>query len=521
MLELEKTIVKKTREKGREFSQITLDDDYIVKDNKPDVVKIIHTRGNIVFEEAKISNQAVWITGKLEFAVLYRSDDEYNKLEVLTGAIPFQEKMLMDGVEELEPVKLHATMEDLSVGLINSRKLAVRAVVNLWAIAEENTEDELVSGILLGDGYEQKIEEKDILKLLVSKKDLLRIRNEIKLPNSKPNIRRLLWYDVDIRNVESNILNGIIHIQGEIYVGVIYQGEDDEQIQWMETMVPFSGEVDADEIATADVFWVKLLPEILEIEVRNDYDGEARLLGMDLAFEVDFKIWKEERMEILKDVYALDREVIPQQEMSIFPHFLMKNIATVRVGEQFQLERNQEKILQICSCSSDVTIDKTTVHDNGIQFEGILRVNGLYLTSDDNFPIAHLEAILPFEQFVEVTGITADSWYDYDIIVDSLQVNLLDHSEYEVKATFRIAVLAFEEETYNKLVGVEEAPLNMEILMNQPGMIGYVTQEKEELWDIAKMFHTSIDEIMNTNSLKSQNIKPGTKIMIVKKVSTC
>lgn len=519
-MELEKQSVKKTREKSRAFTQITLDDDYIVKDSKPDVVKVIHTQGNIVFEESRVSNQAVWITGKLEFQMLYRSDDEYNKLEVLDGSVPFQEKIIMDGIEEMDPVKLHAAVEDLSVGLINSRKLAVRAVVDLLAIAEENTEDELACGLVLGDGYEQKIEEREILKLMLAKKDIFRIRNEIKLSNSKPNIRKLLWYDIDVRNTESNFANGRIHIQGEAYIGFLYQGEEDEQMQWQETMLPFSGEVDCEESSTPDIFWMKLVPEMMEVEARSDYDGEIRLLGVEMAFEVDYKLWKEEKMPILEDVYALDRDIVPKRESSIFPRFLMKNVAKVRIGEQMKLEKNQEKILQICSCNGTVHVDKTAVADTGIQFEGILRVNILYFTSDDNFPIAYMEAVIPFEQLVEVAGISADTWFDYDAAVDMLQVNLLDHSEYEIKATLRLSVLAFEEDTFQKLIGVEEEPLDMEHLMAQPGLVGYVVQENEELWDIAKKYHTTMEEIIGTNSLKTHKVRPGTKLIIVKKVGS-
>ncbi len=517
-MELERQSVRRVHEKGRAFTQITLDDDYIVKDSKPDAVKIIHTQGNIVFEESRVSNQAVWVTGKLEFQMLYRSDDAYNKLEVCEGAVPFQEKIIMEGIEEMDPVKLHAAVEDLSVGLINSRKLAVRAVVDLLAVCEENTEDELACGLVMGDGYEQRIEEREILKLLLAKKDIFRIRNEIKLSNSKPNIRRLLWYGIDVRNTESSFSNGRIHIQGEAYIGFLYQGEEDEQIQWQETMLPFSGEVDCEESAVCDIFWMKLAPEMMELETKGDYDGEARLLGVEMAFEVDYKLWKEEKLPVLEDVYALDRNVIPRKEPGIFPRFLMKNVAKVRLGEQFSLEKNQEKILQICSCSGTIHVDKTAAVDTGVQFDGILRVNILYFTSDDNFPIAHMEAVLPFEQLVEVAGIGPDTWFDYDAAVDALQVNLLDHSEYEVKATIRLSVLAFEEDTFQKLAALDEEPLDMEQLMAQPGLVGYVVQENEELWDIARKYHTTVEEIMGTNSLKTHKVRPGTKLIIVKKV---
>lgn len=519
-MELEKQIIKRIYEKGKAFSQITLDDDYIIRDNKPDVIKIIHTQGKIAFEESKVTAQAVWISGKLEFAVLYRSDDEYNKLEVLTGTIPFQEKVAVDGITELDPVKLHADIEDLTVGMINSRKLAIRAVVNIRVQVEETVEEFIASGLEEPDGYELKQTEREMLKLLLAKKDILRIRNEIHLPNAKPNIRKILWYSIDIRNVENSVDNGKIHVQGEAYVAVIYQGEEEEQIQWLETVMPFASNVDCEEAETPDLFWVRLEPETLEIELQNDYDGESRILSADMSFEVDFKLWKEEKIRILEDIYALDCEVIPHREKGLSPCFRMKNVAKVRIGDQFKLENNQEKILQICCYQGNIHIDKTSVVENGVAFEGILHVHILYFTSDDNFPIAHIEEMLPFEQVVEVSQISENTWYEYDASVDQLQVNLLDNAEYEIKASLRLSVLAFDENCIEKISEIEEQPLDMEQLINQPGLVGYVVQEKEELWDIAKKYHTTMNEIAGTNSLKSWKIKPGTKLIIVKKVTS-
>ena len=42
-----------SHEKGRAMSQVTLDDDYNVPESKPDIVRIITTKGAIHLEEAK------------------------------------------------------------------------------------------------------------------------------------------------------------------------------------------------------------------------------------------------------------------------------------------------------------------------------------------------------------------------------------------------------------------------------------------------------------------------------------
>ena len=42
-MELKTHICRQLTEKGSASTQITLDDDYIVRDNKPDVVRVIYT----------------------------------------------------------------------------------------------------------------------------------------------------------------------------------------------------------------------------------------------------------------------------------------------------------------------------------------------------------------------------------------------------------------------------------------------------------------------------------------------
>ena len=61
----------------------------------------------------------------------------------------------------------------------------------------------------------------------------------------------------------------------------------------------------------------------------------------------------------------------------------------------------------------------------------------------------------------------------------------------------------------------------MEALSAQPGMIGYLVKENETLWDIAKRYHTTESELMETNGLKSFNVVPGNKLLIVKRVGEC
>jgi hypothetical protein len=208
------------------------------------------------------------------------------------------------------------------------------------------------------------------------------------------------------------------------------------------------------------------------------------------------------------DAYALDKELKLERENTNYYQLLVKNVSKVRLIEQQQIEKNQEKILQICGSSGSITVDSVEKRENGVFVEGVLNVHILYTTTEDALPFAHTEGQIPFEQFVEIPGFSENTkiWMDYKL--EQLQVNLLDSTEYEIKVVIEISVLAMEEKEIFNIVGIEELPLDMERVQRQPGMIAYVPKEGEDLWDVAKKYHATPANILEI----------GNRVLVVKKV---
>ena len=174
-------------------SQITLDDDYNVPDYRPDIVKVLKEKGELHFDEVKAAAGAAWLKGRLVFKVLYRSDQDNAKISCLKGEIPFQEKLNMDGVQEYDVIQASGEIEDLTIGVIHSRKISVRAVILLKTEEPREKEDELCVGIEADDGCEKRYRNTNILQLLCMKRDQCRQKSEITLPSSKPNVHEILW----------------------------------------------------------------------------------------------------------------------------------------------------------------------------------------------------------------------------------------------------------------------------------------------------------------------------------------
>lgn len=506
-MELNRNICSQLMEVSRSFSQITIDDDYIVRDNKPDVVRVIYSKGNILVEDVKVVNQGLWISGKLVFSTLYQSDDENHRLESVNGEVPFQEKVVMDEIEDGDDVIVDMEIEDLSIGIINSRKLAIRAVANILARNLKEDEEEIACEII-GAGYEQKTMEETVLCLVENIKDRLRMQKEMLLPNSRSNIGMLTYYQVDFRNQEVTLQDNSIHVKMDAQIWVLYRSETTGEYECYETVLPLSGEISVNTLQGDEIFWAKLEPLEVEIEPRGDYDGENRMLGLDMLLSVEIQIYREENCQILQDAYAMNKELRLERKNVPISQLLVKNVSKIRLLEQEQLERNQQRILQICGSSGTITLDRVQKRENGLQVEGVLNVHILYTTTDDTMPFAHTSSQLLFEQFVEIDGFTEDSIYWIDDRIEQLQINLLDGSEYEIKAILQLAVMAINQKYISTIIDIEQEELDAETLNQQPGMIGYVRSEGEDLWDVAKKYHATAENM----------IEIGNKVLIIKQV---
>lgn len=517
-MELEKVKIHRKQEIGSAVSQLTLDDDYNVPDYRPDIVKVLKEKGELRFEEVRAGNGVVWIKGSLHFRVLYRSEQGNGKISCLKGEISFQEKLNMDGLQENENVTAAGEIEDITIGVINSRKLNLRAVIVLRVTAEKEVDEELSVVLETDDEYEQKVVREEGLMLLTSERDICRQKSEVVLPSSKPNVHEILWRSVELRNVENRLQAGKVQIAGEVLIAVLYSEEEEvERLQWYETTLPLECEMECS-VQEDVICKVNVVPLSADVEVKPDYDGEERVLVLELALNVDVRVWREEQIELLADIYSLKKKLIPQRKARRIEKLLIKNDAKCRIAEQIELPESKERILQICVCEGKVNLERRELVENGVLAEGTIMVELLYVTTDDNMPIGTVREIYPFSQVIEMPETNEPVRMELDCGIEQLSAVMLDQEHIEVKAVVRLDLIAFLERTIQNIEDVEEQELDTEELRSRPGLVGYIAKEGDELWEIAKENHTTIHDILETNGWKEKELVPGDTLLIVKQV---
>ena len=77
---------------------------------------------------------------------------------------------------------------------------------------------------------------------------------------------------------------------------ILYNDEEEgEHLSWYETTVPLDAQAECGVMEDDCIWQVQMVPLTMELEVKPDYDGEERILVMELALDTHIRIWKEEK----------------------------------------------------------------------------------------------------------------------------------------------------------------------------------------------------------------------------------
>lgn len=518
-MELKKERIQMLREKSRASTQLTFDEDYNVPDVKPDIGRMIQSKGEVRVEEVRLMENHAYVKGELGVDLLYVGEEE-GRVYSLSARLPIEETLNLDGMESGDKMCLKWEIEDLSLHVINSRKMNIKAIVSFYALVEEpktlmlpvETDEENVS---------EKKKKMRLLGLVVHKKDTIRIKEEITLASNKPNISEILWSTMEVRGLEIRPGEHALEVKGELFVFALYAGDEEgNPLQWLEYARPFQAQAECEE-CTSD-----LIPNIettvmqQSLEVKPDADGEERLLTAEAVLEMDIRLYREEEHEILLDIYTPLAECIPQGREEVLESLLVRNFSKCRLNDRIPMKETQGKILQICHSQGKIKVDKTKIVENGIQVEGVVQVKVLYIIGNDDMPFYSMEAMIPFSHTVEAVGITEQCVYHLRTDLEQLSTTMVDSNEIEVKAALSLNLLVLCQDREKIIEEIIQQPLDQEKLQNMPGITVYIVQPKDTLWDIAKTFYTTVEQICRLNDLQEEEIKPYQPLLLVKKVES-
>lgn len=516
-MELTKKSIRMCRLKKKAVSQITMDDDFIVPDVKPDIEKMILDDGEVEIEEVKRLTEKVELRGKLSYRLLYYPG-EGGPIQAMKGTIPFDEYLNVQELEDKDYLQAEAEVEDLTIEFIHSRKINVKAIVTFRLAVEGLDEQMAVTDVEDETPVEMLMQVVRAAQAAVCQKDTYRIKEEMEIGSSQPDIEELLWSQCRLQNVQTKPLDGSLSIQGVLDVFCVYRAPEPHiPPQWVEREIPFAGTMDIPDV-TEDMY-----PEITvhmahcQMEEQPDFDGENRSISLDVVLELDIKLYEEETLQMVSDVYSPAKELEPEYLTAEVEEILIKNSSKTRISDKMNSSAG-DNILQICHVDGTVKLDDTKIVEGGLMLEGALCLKILYMTDSDSYPFQSVKGAIPFQYKVEAKGMNEQCIYQLGTGLEQLGAVMLGGGQIEVKAVILFDLLARKKIKEQMITGISERPVDLEAVQKLPGIVVYVVQPGDTLWKIAKKFHATVDSLRTVNSLNEEGITPGKRLLVMKQI---
>lgn len=514
-MELIKRNIHMDRVKTEAVMQFTLEDDLNIPDSKPDVNTLNLEKGEVIVDEIRPGTDFVNVRGYLAYVMLYHTKEEGSSLVALDGRMPFDEKINLRGVVPADNVSVDGEVEDLTVSMINSRKLNIQSLITLSAKVEELYDEEAPVAIRGDEKAEYRRMPLEVAQIAICKNDIFRLKEEVGLPSNYPNIFQILWDNVSLGDMEFKVMDEKLTLSGDVHLFILYEGEGEEHpIRSFETTIPFSGVLECHGCREG------MLPDIRcrlgqkELAVRPDFDGEERCIGMELVLDCAIRVYEEERLELISDIYGVSNEIGTVTHRADLRQLLAKVTGKTKVTDHIHAKSGN--VLQLLHSEGSVALEQQTVVENGILLQGNLTVKTMYITGEDDAPYGCTQAQIPYNYTLDVPDIAPEDIDSVQGMVEQLQVTMLDGEEMDVKAVLSFSTVVFKTVPTELISEVTVSPLDTGKMGNLPGMAVYMVKDGDNLWNIGKKYYVPVEAMRKMNNLESDELKAGQKLLIVK-----
>lgn len=509
-VELIKDILKMEELKGKEETQALVETEVYLNPSKPNIEKILWTDGTVDVLATKVIRDRLVVTGVVKFKVVYKSEEEGNNIYTIDANSDFREEIAIQGITEDMSAKIRPNIEYIEEQVLDERKLALRALINLEGKVEEIKTKEIIKGVGEKESLQTLKETIRYKEIYGRETSYAIVKEAFEIEEEKPAIEEILKMSIKAYEQEVAVVEDRIIVSGIVNARIVYYGEN--KIATIEEEIPFSHFLEVP--GSLEGSQAELTLEVVEggYEVLENGEGELKVLDLETKLRISGAAFSENEKSLVIDAYSTKEKIkVDTEDIN-----LMENIKTIVHRENIYKDLFEHQIKEIYDISGHSTIIDSRFIDEGITVEGILSLQGIYL-EEETEEIKTFKEEVPYKYYLPIEEKISDAFIEINLEPEAIKTNISkERFNIEVPIKHRLTI------GRNRLLKVINSIDETGELIdkrNRPSITIYIVQKEDILWDIAKRYNTTMEEILQANeNISSGNIMPGEKIIIEKKI---
>ena len=484
------TIHKKAAEKVK---NIEIKGDIIVPDTKPDIVNIIATNANPYIYKEDCQDGKYRFDGNVDSHIIYLSENGETK--VIGTTLDFMDFIEDAELKENMSTKYTIEMTNVETKILNERKINVTVQLKLCFNFFECQSIEYLDNLQSLSGVEKWQETVELNTMVASNTVKSSLKEDMGV-DEDDEIVDLMKCDVSVSNFENKISYNKVLSKADAQIKILYLTEKGK-CSMLETTIPIMNFIDMEKVTDEDICETNYKVRNMNFKPNSK---EQKSISCQIDFEVSCEVCKKQTIEIVQDMYGIEKNVTFNQKVVEVPVGGNSACETVEINENILVE----EIRSIHDVDCRATITNQTPAGSFTNYEGEVCVD-IYFDTGNNLGVK--QAKIPF--MVKMEG--EASSVEVQFVRKHFKLNGEDvvcNLEMELKSS------SSNYKTINLIDDIEEEEREES---NDYAMIVYFVKDGDTIWNIARDFRVTMDSIIKNNPLEEkQTIHPGEKLYIMK-----
>lgn len=496
---------------ARENRNVVAEGELVVPDIKPDILSVADVNGDIFITKREIKDGRLHIEGVADVSAIYLAEDENTSIRSLNNMFNFYEIIDVPGINEESMVEIRATRNQIEFKVLNGRKISVRIPALLNVTVRNNCEHTFIREIVDDRNIEVLSEEVEFSNLVSSKAQDIEINETITLGQENLPISEIIKANIRVVNSDYKISYNKILAKADAIINIIYISDSENQsIETFEAIVPVMGFINYDDLNESPN--VKLEFSIKTFTLRPIYqDLKSMSFSVESDMEVRADIYRQNKIAVISDLYNPDVNLNCGYEKVSIPSEIINSSENVEMVQGLMIPELED--IRILTINAIPAINNKNVLDGKIAVEGNVGFDILYYNENKRI-IENKKVDLPYQQVLKVPEIKSNMEADINVSVDNVEYRTIDSNQIQIKVNMNFNIIVREE---MELEGINSISIEDTLLEDTPSIVIYYVKPNDSLWEIAKKYRSTVDEIKEYNMLKEDLIFPNQQLIIPKR----
>ena len=482
------------------FQEETLET--IVPDACPDILRLIETRGELLLKGKTASDGRAALNGTARLTVLYLPEGGTGPCH-LEVSIPFQ--MMIEGSDVRTGCQITAAVRlaGADTRTMNPRKIVTRVELAAHVKAFAPCADALCTGISAAQGaVEQLLETHQPCCIAAVLEKQFSFEEELVIPAGRPSAEQILASRAEPVCLEFRIIGNKLIFKGEVSVRLLCRAEDGE-LSAVDFSLPISQIMEVTGVGESASAHMELSLTGAEFVL----GGDGRTVAASLSILAQAEVWEERSVTVLTDAYSTCAAL--RTQCAPYEYQIHQGDGTGRQAVREVIETGMQ-IRSVIDAYCVVGRMEQSREGDELRLNAQVTAAALCVTEDGEYcavcrsfqVCCAVEARQGSEcrfscRCSEVIAVPA---------ADGVEVRFAVEFPYDLLQTASVTVIrdaaAQEDEEEN---------------VSRPSLVLRVMGDGERLWDVAKRYGTTVDDIVRANELESGQPECGTLLLIPRK----